>query len=74
MAKPILSDELWAAIEPQLPVHTPSPIRGAARGLGLDRQAQKASDQAARRQGLRLSLSQEVAASAGHLTKHSQTW
>ena len=25
MAKPILTDELWAAIEPLLPVHVPSP-------------------------------------------------
>ncbi len=31
MAKPILSDELWAAIEPLLPVHTPSPKGGRPR-------------------------------------------
>lgn len=31
MAKPILTDELWAAIEPLLPVHVPSPNGGHPR-------------------------------------------
>lgn len=31
MAKPILSDELWAAIEPLLPVHQPSAKGGRPR-------------------------------------------
>ena len=31
MSKPILTDELWAAIEPLLPVHVPSPNGGHPR-------------------------------------------
>ncbi len=31
MAQPILSDELWATIEPLLSVHTPSPRGGRPR-------------------------------------------
>ncbi len=31
MAKPILSDELWALIEPLLPSHPPSPQGGRPR-------------------------------------------
>jgi transposase len=31
LAKPIRSDELWAAIEPLLPVHIPSPNGGHPR-------------------------------------------